>query len=146
MEETPTLTESQLSERNNTTQPGKQGNSAFQKRSAVCNLCRRWAILRWGTVDHSGDEHPAELQPILTMMGGWLVCKACLEECTVEEVARAIPGEHPTGSICPMSCRSQSDDEELCLWIAEIRHRSSPVRPSPIGCPFLLGNGGTVLT
>ncbi len=144
-EQTPTFLEGDLSQGNNPPQSGHQRKGSFQELSAGSNFCCCRAIVRRRAVDNGCNENPSELQSIATVTGMGLRCKAGLVEGTVEEVTGAVTGKHSPGAVCPVCCRRQANDEELCLRGAEIRYWLAPVRPPPVCCPLPLGNQRAVL-
>jgi len=59
---------------------------------------------------------------------------------TIKEIAGAVTGERPAGTIGTVSARSKAQNQKPCLRIAEAGHGFSPIIPFEIGAAFYASN------
>ena len=76
-----------------------------------------------------GDPRAGEAQPVVAGGARRLVGEAGAVEGGVEEVARAVAGEHPAGAVGAVGGRGQADDHDPGVGIAEARARAGPSTP-----------------
>ena len=58
----------------------------------------------------------------------------------IEEVPRAVAGEHPPGAIGPVRPGREPEHEQAGPRVAEARHRLAPVLAVAVGGPLLAGH------
>ncbi len=109
-----------------------QAHLFVEPRGAVTLFFRGWLVGRRGAADNRGDPQVCKLHRVITGDGFGLGSKARFVQYRIEEVARAIAGERPSGAIGSVRARGQAQDEDASIGIAEGGHRLSPVIPLKI--------------
>ena len=83
-------------------------------------------------------------QPVVRAPALRLRSKTGAMERAIHKVAGTVAGEHASGSIGAMRGRSQTENQQAGRWIAERRHRFTPVVPVQIRPSLVAGNLLTV--
>src|SRR5712664_3395267 len=71
-----------------------------------------------------------QFQPVIHVSGVSLVCISSVEKRLHKEVGTPIPGEHSSGPIPTVSCRSQPYHENRSRDVSETGNGSAPVVPT----------------
>ena len=87
-------------------------------------ICRRSAPAR------RRQESPVELEPVIGCSRVGAVCETHRVERPEQEAARLVSRKEPAGAISSVRCRSQADQKNSGVRIAERRERTGPVRLS----------------
>ena len=74
-----------------------------------------------------GDPNSAQHETVVGRRTAGLVRVPGSKEGVEEPVTGSVPGEHPARPVRAVGGGSESDDVEPGAWIAESRHRASPV-------------------
>lgn len=100
---------------------------SFEIETALVKLFERRLVVWWCTVTTRGDEDVGQLESISTAVAVRLRGKASAIEGCIQEVAASITGEHSSRSVCAVSGGSEPENEKLCLGVAKVRDRFSPI-------------------
>lgn len=117
----------EISQAHDDTNPRQQGEFPVEERTTREALVGQRRISGWRTL-HCG-RHPRipKLQTVIAMRRGRLIRKAGFVHGAVQPVAAAITGEHPARSVCPVSSRRQTQNQDPSRFVAETRYASTPV-------------------
>ena len=118
---------------------------ALQISPAIQNLVRQGFIRRRRATHGSGNVCALQPQPIVAAQGSGLIRKSRFVQRLVQKIPRTIPSEYAACAVPTMGRGRQSQNEQFRTGISEARHRSSPIRPLPVGSPFLARHFFTVL-
>ena len=122
----------------------EQGDLLIEPACAVGEFRGRRFVVRRRAAADGGDQDIAQLHTVVAAARAGLRGESRLIEHGIEEVARAVAGEGPSGAVRPMRARREPQDQDACRGIAEAGHRPSPVGLVAIGAPTLLGNVGAI--
>lgn len=100
-----------------------------QEPAAVFKLIECRFIPRWGATHRGPDVAIQKRQSIAAVRRRRLIGKPVSVQCFIKPIAASITGEHATGPIPTVGCRSEPKDIESGLGIAEARDGPSPIRP-----------------
>jgi len=104
----------------------------FEIRRAVADFFRERLIIRRRAADRRGNQSAREDKPVIGTFRVRLIREAGAMELRVQEISRAVPGEHAPGAVGAMRGGRESDDDETSIGIAKGRHGASPVGPIAI--------------
>jgi len=82
--------------------------------------------------DRRGNQSACKDKPVIGTFRVRLIREAGAMELRVQEISRAVPGEHAPGAVGAMRGGRESDDDETSIGIAKGRHGASPVSPIAI--------------
>ena len=108
--------------------------------AAVANLLRGRLIAWRGAANYGCNPCFAETKPIVFGHTVRLVCKACIVEDGVHEIAGSVTRKWSSGSVCTMSSGSKSENKHTGSRISEAGDRTSPVRLVAIGFSLRLAD------
>ncbi len=118
---------------------------ALQVRPARADLFRRRLVVRRSASHGRADVGVRQRQAVVARDAGRLRRKPRRVERLIKEVARAVAGEHPPGSIRAVRPRRQTNQQQPRTRIAEPRHRLRPVIPIAISPPLHASHFGAIL-
>src|SRR5206468_3042022 len=110
---------------------------AFEITPAIRDFPGERLVVRRGAAAGGGDVGPIEFEAVVAVAGDRLIRETGLVQRGVQEVARAVAGEHASGTIGSMRGRRQAEDQQLCLPVAESGHGLAPVFAIAISAALL---------
>jgi hypothetical protein len=106
---------------------GECGDLGRQVRRTVANLLRRGFVAGRGATDDRTDPDLAQLEAVVAAGGGWFTGQAEFVKNRVHEVAGAVAGERTPRPVGSVGARSEAEDEDAGVGIAESGDRFRPV-------------------
>ena len=100
---------------------------------ARLDLGRCWLVRRRRAPDGGGDVGIGQRQAVVSALRRRNVRESRSVHCAHEEIAGAVAGEYPAGSVGAMCRGSQAKDEHSRLRIAEARYRAAPIDVGTMG-------------
>ena len=124
-------------ERYSDTSAAQQRQLPLEEWAAGVPLGRGGLVGRRRASDCCGDVRIAQFQAVAGSHRRGLVCEAAAMQGRVQEIARAVAGEHPSGAVRSMSSGCQPNQHHPRCRIAEAGHTAAPV--------VLVGESGSLV-
>src|SRR5579863_3699956 len=84
-------------------------------------------------------------EPVIAARGGGLIGESGFVKNGIHEVPRGIAGERPAGAVRAMRARSEAENKNAGIGIAEAWHWLAPILPIKVGAALLAGDHFPVL-
>ena len=95
-------------------------------------------------MDDGADPNAAEAQAILDMSSVRLVGEAGVVKDGIEEIARPVAGEDPTGAIAAVGSRREAQGQNASFRVAEAGHGTGPVGLVDVGAALAFADADAV--
>ena len=123
---------------------GSKSSSRSRVGAAFAELVRRRLVSGGSAMDGRGDVAVFEGQAVVRRRRVGLGSKPRAVERVVEEVSRAVAGEHAAGAVGSVGARREADDEQARRGVAERRDGLAPVVPAAVRAALYRGNPAAV--
>ena len=110
---------------------------APQIAAAIQNFARQRLVGRWRATHGGGNVNILQPQSILAILRSRLIRESRRVQRLVQKIAGAVARKYAPRAIRSMRRRSQPQDKQLRVRIAEARHTASPIFPLAVRPPLL---------